>query len=390
MFKDELAQYGAKEFTLYQTIKKHYPHDYIYSSGRTMRLFSKQVGELTTEKIFETIIKQQGGSVDISWIQEALCIESYTIEQIISQKDNDIQRCGQQLVLHHHALAEELHQCLAYYIDQQLESYGAVAPQLIFATLSLEQADIVQRYDITGEVITDYLKQVNPALKGRQQLLTLTRENNAVFNFMRRYLGEKTVYSVQEMKALQVAMGYSETTISMNTKEASKQLVICRIDDDSVVYADYIIISPQQKQQLQEIITEWMGDKQWIAVASLSRRKLMKLAQKLNIQFEFPFTNDVLRFILQNDLGFNMLSAKGLTMTIDPYIMTRNETLTFKKIVLDALHHYDGEWTSQSITDYLVQQNIIKQPKDLQLPDYICELASLSVDTLTNEVTHHE
>lgn len=387
VFAEPLKTYGADDYTLYLTFKERYSDDYLFSSGRTMRIFKAGQPELTTEEIFRTVLKQNGGKMAVSTVLEQLGIEPYTVDQISSIRSNGIRKIGDDLVLSDYELPDELCDLLTQQIENQVERYGAVAPRDVLRQIRSEQPELAEKYQLTDENIAPYLKQVNHQLKGFDQFLTFDNQVT-LLDYVRRHFAEQPVYYWDELKGYLRQLGYSESSILTVIKKEVDRFTICRIDDETYVYGDQIQLNDDQQSALKEAVTQVMGDKDWVVLKKWTPEALNELQEKVGLSL--PLTVDVLRYLLVRDLDFKMLGAKGLTMQIDPYLVTSDESQTLQNILQNLLDQYQGEWIEKDVVDYLVENEVILPNKNHIIPDYVCQLMSISVDETTKQVQYKD
>lgn len=387
VFAEELEQYQANKFTLYYSLKNAYADsEYTFSSGRTPRIFPLGK-ELSTDEIFVTIIEQQGGEVESGWLCEVLGIQKYTIEQIVSKKENNITRIGTRLYLSEkNKIEEDLIEVLQPKIQYELQQYHAVSTFHIYNSLSFDSQELIEKYRITKENIKSFIIKLNPSLKGHQQLLS-ANEKVTLWEYCQLYIGkEKEYFSIEEVSNILKGMGYSDTTISLKLKNAWDDDELYKLNNQQFIYPEQLVLTEEQKK----ILSCWMDDKYsnqpWIRLTEDigSKRQRRQLSKRLNIHYEV--TPELLKHLLVDQLDYHYLTIDGLQSVNNMLMVTKDTSLSLEKLLKSSFKHYDGIWKEDSMVDYFIEQRLINENKNHTLPEYVKKTLNLSVDKYTKEV----
>lgn len=388
VFAEELEQYHANQFTLYYSLKNAYADsEYTFSSGRTPRIFPLGK-ELSTDEIFATIIEQYGGEVESEWLCEALGIQKYTIEQTVSKKENDITRIGTKLYRSERTnIEEDLIEVLQPRIDSELQQYHAVSTLHIYDSLSFGPQELIEKYQITKENIKSFIIELNPYLKGHQQLL-VDNDDVTLWEYCQLYMGkEKEYFSIEELSNVLKGMGYSDTTIGSKLKNAWDNDELYKLNDQQFIDPEQLLLTEEQKK----ILSCWMDDKcanqRWIRLKEDvgSRIQRRQLGEKLNLRYEI--TPELLKHLLVNQLGYQYLTIDGLQSVNNMLMVTKDSSLSLEGLLKSSFEQYDGIWKEDNMVDYFIDQRLINENKNHTLPEYVKKTLNLSVDKYTKEVS---
>lgn len=388
VFANELEQYHANQFTLYYALKNAYADsEYTFSSGRTPRIFPLGK-ELSTDEIFATIIEQYGGEVESEWLCEALGIQKYTIEQTVSKKENDITRIGTKLYRSERTnIEEDLIEVLQPRIDSELQQYHAVSTLHIYDSLSFGPQELIEKYQITKENIKSFIIELNPSLKGHQQLL-VDNDDVTLWEYCQLYMGkEKEYFSIEELSNVLKGMGYSDTTIGSKLKNAWDNDELYKLNDQQFIDPEQLLLTEEQKK----ILSCWMDDKcanqRWIRLKEDvgSRIQRRQLGEKLNLRYEI--TPELLKHLLVDQLGYQYLTIDGLQSVNNMLMVTKDSSLSLEGLLKSSFEQYDGIWKEDNMVDYFIDQRLINENKNHTLPEYVKKTLNLSVDKYTKEVS---
>lgn len=389
VFKEELKEllqeeYDDKTLKLYNLLKEKYHSIYSFSEGRVSRIFPK--GQLlTTEEIFIEMIQRNHGSISQEKLCEDLGIEQYTIEQTINSS-SIIRRNGHDLYIGQ--LPNELREKINHYIKQELEIYQFVTPIVIYHQLELEDATLLQQNHITKDSIASVCKEICPELKGHGQVLSYgirEEDTDSAFEYFRNYVGNEEIYLKENLLEVFSSIGYSPTTTMLKFKKLSEKNGIYQLDKDTFIYSDQLILSEEQKEVLQNFISSYLENKNFVSlVVDINSRKRKKLERQLDIPFSL--TPSLLGHLLADQLNYDVLFAENLQFTNNPWIIVPRNTTTMKTLLIQELEKYQGDNKECDVVDYLIQQHLILENKQHTIPEYVCKLLNITIDSYSKEV----
>lgn len=193
-------------------------------------------------------------------------------------------------------------------------------------------------------------------------------------------MGEKEYYSISELKEVFSMMGYT-STVTAKLKEASEKQYIYQVKLDYFIYPDQLLLSNEQKEEVQAFIESYFVEKDYLSlILDIRSYKLRKLSQKLDISL----TPYLLAHLLSDQLGYELLSVSNIQLSNNPLLIVKKGTYTLETLFKELMISYKGENIEEEILHYLKECHVIVESNNL--PSYVCKALDITVDSHTKKV----
>lgn len=420
--------YEVKDYRLYSSLKIKYKDEYDFDSEGLLKIFPKGQ-KLTDEEILIQLLQRNKGfiSIDelcahlylsktdimqilqnvytdsIKIVNNNLVLGKKRVEQTIREKEvnknynineikrySDVEKNEKEQVRLQKNVMDNIIQKKKYsthplkrLMEEDLENYQFIAPKCIYYRLSLENPAFIQKNNINEENIAQKCRELDPSLRGTQQLLSYSKSEDPtkdLFTYFRKYMGEKEYYSISELKEVFSMMGYT-STVTAKLKEASEKQYIYQVKLDYFIYPDQLLLSNEQKEEVQAFIESYFVEKDYLSlILDIRSYKLRKLSQKLDISL----TPYLLAHLLSDQLGYELLSVSNIQLSNNPLLIVKKGTYTLETLFKELMISYKGENIEEEILHYLKECHVIVESNNL--PSYVCKALDITVDSHTKKV----
>lgn len=357
-FEDQILSFNYDEKSFYYIYKYAFEEDFYFAGRTSLRIFRDESEVLLTEEIVKNAIVSNNGEITLGALCSEIGVEEYSIWQLAGLGKIRIRSNHVALPMKVADLSLELKESIIETVNDSLRNRKFVSIKDVYDKYRFSPTYSTELINNDIKEASDFrilLLELNPKLVGHSRVLFLKGEEVDYFGLFISIIGKKTNYQKSDFLEAGEKIGLAVVTSSAYFFKFVQNKSIIPLNEDYYILKEQFEIDKKTLEFVAEILEETDDNEDYISLSKIKKEFYVLPKNEL-----ISWTTEVINYVATEYLGYYSIDFEVGDFNENPYIITKNESLTYRDLIEQKMMSFNGIRTESRILTYLQEKGLLQ------------------------------